>query len=749
MRKLILFVFLLSANVFHAKGGNVEGTVIDRSSRLPVSGATIYLADVNQFNLSDAFGNFKFKNIKEGNYALSVSVIGYRPERVVIMVEQNTTARVSILIETSNLNLSEVVVRSNHSSSINTVAALDIKLRPVNTSQDILRMVPGLFIAQHAGGGKADQLFLRGYDVDHGTDIAETVDGMPVNMVSHAHGQGYADLHFLIPELVDKVDFDKGRYNTNKGNLATAGWIDFQTKNFLKESQLKLEGGSFNYQRAAALLKLFDKTFGNTHQQFYVATEYFKNNSYFDDPQHFHRFNVFGKYSFINSNTQFYLSASTFNSRWNASGQIPLRAVDSGTITRFGSIDNSEGGYTARTNLNARLVKQLKNNWSSSQQLYYSNYHFDLCSNFTFFLNDPVNGDEINQREGRNFYGYKGSLEKEYYVNGRRWSTNVGYGFRYDDIKNSELNHVVKRQFLEHITSGDIREWNSYASIQQDIKPANNWSLSLGLRYDHFNFGYKDHLTSAIQYSHQTRSVVSPKGNVSFSPSRLVTINLSSGLGFHSNDVRVIMNREAKNILPTVFGTDLGVLIKPLNNLLLKATVWQLHSQQEFVYVGDEGIVEPAGRSQRTGFDFSGRYQPASWLYLDLDLNFAKPRLIDAEKGADHVPLAPTFTSIGGLTFKTKKGFNGSLRYRYLGDRPANEENTVTSQGYFIADAVASYRVKRIELQLTVENIFNTAWREAQFNTVSRLKNESAAVSDIDFTPGTPRFIKAGIVYNF
>ena len=224
---------------------------------------------------------------------------------------------------------------------------------------------------------------------------------------------------------------------------------------------------------------------------------------------------------------------------------------------------------------------------------------------------------------------------------------------------------------------------------------------------------------------------------------------MNNGIGFHSNDARVILDNDAKDILPKVFGTDLGIILKPLTNLIIKTALWHFYSDQEFVYVGDEGIVEPGGKTRRIGVDISARYQFTSWLYGDLDLNYTKAIAIGAAKGEDYVPLAPSFTSIGGLSAKMKNGFSGSLRYRFMDQRPANEFNNVKAQGYFIADLLLSYNWKKFDLTISAENIFNCKWREAQFDTESRLQFEPQPVSEIHYTSGTPRFLKAGISFKF
>lgn len=748
INKLFL-CFLLPLSAICQKG-IIIGYTGDQQSHSPLTGVSVTLSGNNmQVENSDNFGTFKISNLYPGHYEIILSHVGYITEKIPVDVEQNKIAVIKADMQKSNILLSDVTVSTRKPSVLNTIAAIDIKLRPVNTSQDILRLVSGLFIAQHAGGGKAEQIFLRGYDIDHGTDINISVDGLPVNMVSHAHGQGYADLHFLIPETVEKANFDKGPYFVNKGNLATAGFVELQAKDFLQNNLIKIQAGEFNTQRVLGMLKLLNKETSKTRQQMYVASEYFKSDGYFDKPQDFHRFNILGKYNVIfNNNAQLTVFASALNSKWNASGQIPERAVESGLISRFGSIDNSEGGNTNRANFSAKFTRQWQDGWQTTDQLYFTNYHFNLFSNFTFFLKDSVNGDEINQRETRNIYGYTGTMSKNYFIGNKNAHTEFGWGGRYDDINNIELNHVIQRKFLNYVQRGDIHEWNGSVYIQQHIELSNRFTINGGIRYDYFRFGYNNILAGSRGFQKQHRGIISPKLNFNYIPSAAVKVYLNTGFGFHSNDARVILNNTAKDILPKVFGTDLGVVVKPVKQLLLKIALWQLYSQQEFVYVGDEGIVEPGGKTRRLGVDASARYQVNKWLYADIDLNYARPRSIDAPKGENYVPLAPVFTSIGGLTVKTN-AFNGSIRYRYIDGRPANETNTVRAQGYFLLDAVASYAFGNFEFSVSAENLLNRYWKEAQFDTESRLQTESSPVSEIHYTPGTPRFIKAGLSYSF
>ena len=747
-RILIALLLFVSTAIFSQKG-KIEGYISDAENKTPLNGATVIISN-NKGDNTDAFGKFSISGINPSQYELVVSHVSYKTEIIPVDVKENIVSTVSIALKKTNLDLTEVRINGKKNSSLNTIGAIDIMLRPLNTSQDVLRIVPGLFIAQHAGGGKAEQIFLRGYDIDHGTDINITVDGIPVNMVSHAHGQGYADLHFLIPETVEKVGFDKGPYFVNKGNLATAGYAEFHTKEFLKNNFIKLEGGQFNTQRTVGILKLFNKENEKNKQQFYIASEYFRSDGYFESPQDFHRFNLMGKYNaWFGNQSQLTITASAFDSKWNASGQIPDRAVQSGMISRFGSLDSSEGGNTSRTNFNFRYARQWKNNWKTTDQLYYTRYHFTLYSNFTFFLNDVVNGDEINQREIRNIYGYNTTASRSWMLGDKNASTELGGGLRYDDVMGVELSRALKRQFIEYIQKGDVKETNAYLYWSQGIDLSNKISVNGGLRFDHFHFAYRDILAGETDLCYQQRSILSPKLNFVYTPSSTVKVYLNNGIGFHSNDTRVILDNSAKDILPGVFGTDLGLVVKPVKKLILKTALWHFYSEQEFVYVGDAGIVEPGGRTRRVGIDVSARYQFTPWLFADVDLNYTKARAINQSKAENYIPLAPSFTSIGGLSPKMKNGFSGSIRYRFMDHRPANEFNTVQAKGYLISDMTFAYARKKFELTISVENLFNQEWREAQFDTESRLQFEPQPVSEIHYTAGTPRFLKAGISLKF
>ena len=714
-----------------------------------MQGVSVQLTGFNKAILTNELGQFHFENLVAAPYKIEFLHLGFKPQVITAIVQDDKNTFVKMLMNYQNIELAEIVVPSQRPHDQQLISGLDIKLRPITNSQEVLRLVPGLFIGQHAGGGKAEQIFLRGYDLDHGTDIRLTVDGMPVNMVSHAHGQGYADLHFVIPELIQGVDFKKGSYNAEKGNFTTAGWVDFRTKNTIENSFLKVEGGQYNTFRAVGGLDLLGQKGKNRNQSGYLASEYSFSNSYFDNPQNFKRVNVVGKFhGHLSGNTNLTLTGSTFWSKWNHSGQIPDRAIESGLTGFFGSVDPTEGGETSRTNFNAQFVTITPNNHVIKNQLFYSNYNFELYSNFTFFKEDSINGDQIRQKENRNLFGYNGSYAINSSIGEKDFTTTFGVQYRQDITNGTELSRTKDRVITTNILKlGNINEINVGIYADELIKISDKFTVNAGIRFDYFHNKYNDLLNNEIGMASAT--VLSPKLNFYYTFNPKFQLYLNTGKGFHSNDTRVVVPQGGLEILPATYGSDLGIIYKPFPKLLINAASWYIYSQQEFVYVGDAGVVEPSERSRRYGVDVSVRYQLTKTLYADVDINTAVPRSIDAEAGKNYLPLAPTFTTVGGLSLKTPHGFSGSIRYRYIADRPAIEDNSVIAKGYFVNDFQFNYTKGQYNVGLSIQNLFDIRWKETQFNTGSRLKGEKQPIEEIHFTPGTPFFGRVSLAYIF
>lgn len=723
---------------------------VNANSRVPVPDVSVQSLDQSFNILADDNGFIAANKIPATVKKLSVSCIGYQLLMVDLdsLIFNNNIALIKLIPAVSSLQEIKVIAAANK-GIFKTISDLDIHLRPINNSQEVLRMVPGLFIGQHAGGGKAEQIFLRGFDLDHGTDINISVDGMPVNMVSHAHGQGYADLHFVIPELIDKVNFNKGPYYADKGNFTTAGFVSFTTKDYLDNNFVKAEGGQFNTFRGIAGINLLKPQKERRNQSLYVAGEGSYTRGYFDSPQDFSRFNGMLKYhGSLNEHHTLTASITGFTSKWNASGQIPDRAVEQGLVGFYGSIDNTEGGNTSRYNANVELRSTLNNGATLRNQLYYSQYNFELYSNFTFFKEDPVNGDQIRQKENRKLMGYNSVYQKEYYLGSLKTTTQTGLQIRYDAVDNLELTRTKNRVInTKQIMLGDVHEMNAGFYWSQRLELTKQLDLTAAARADYFTNRYNDKLGMRVLSANA--AIVSPKLNLNYRVNDKVQLYLYNGRGYHSNDTRVAVQENGRKVLPPAYGTDLGGIFKLGKKMVLQSAFWYLWLDQEFVYVGDEGVVEAGGQTRRYGFDLSARYELATNLYADLDISLANPRALHVPKAESYLPLAPRFTSVGGLTYRKARGWNGSLRYRFMDNRPANDNNSVVAKGYCIVDAALNYSTRKWEAGLSVQNLLNTKWKETQFDTESRLQNEPAPVSEIHFTPGTPFFARLSFTVFF
>lgn len=741
MLKQILALLMFSCTIMtQIVAQQIEG-IVQNEFNQPLETAYIYNNNSKAHTHSAQNGYFVLNNTKIGD-SLRIGLLGY----YTLNLKVENKKQLTIILKEKTFQLDEMVL-TEEVNPISTISRLDLAVTPVNSSQEVLRKVPGLFIGQHAGGGKAEQLFLRGFDVDHGTDVAISVDGMPVNMVSHAHGQGYSDLHFVIPETINKIDFGKGSYYAQVGDFNTAGYVNFSTKDFVKNSSISIAAGQFNTLRTVGLFNLLEKV---DSQNAYIAVEHIATDGPFESPQNFNRLNLFGKYIFYTpENDKLTLTASHFTSRWDASGQIPQREVDNGNITRFGAIDDTEGGTTQRTNFNVSFHKKINDQTTIISNAFYSYYDFELYSNFTFFLEDPINGDQIRQKEDRNILGFNTAVKSTTQINETEIEITSGLGLRHDIVNNVELSRTRNRNItLQNVQLGDINQTNvdTFVNAQIDF---GKFKLNPALRLDYFKFLYNDDLQSNFETQSEAKTIISPKLNFFYNANTNLQLYLKSGLGFHSNDTRVVVANNGEAILPRSYGLDIGTVVKPTSKLVVNSAVWYLFLEQEFVYVGDAGIVEPSGRTRRYGLDLGARCQINKWLFFDTDATITNARSIDDPNGENFIPLAPDFTLTGGLSINNLNSFSGGLRFRYLDDRPANEDNSINAIGYVVTDLNANYTLKNITLGIAVENLFDTEWNETQFATASRLQNEAQPVEEIHFTPGTPFFAKVTMTYTF
>ncbi len=792
MRNLFFLIsYIFPFFIYAHNAGTITGRVSDVKDGAPIIGAIIQIKGTLIRTVSDISGIYEIKNIQIGNYELICSQIGYKTMNVSIIVKENVTDTIHFKMLESVIDLNELTIETTNSfsaASSKEIRAIDMQLKPIRSSQDMLLMVPGLFIAQHQGGGKAEQIFLRGFDCDHGTDVSVNVDEMPVNMPTHAHGQGYADLHFLIAETVDEMEVNKGPYLAKYGDFYTAGAVSFKTKDVLDHNLFKLEAGQFNTQKYTLLLQ---PNKGGKEQNGYLAAQYFHTDGPYKTQEGFQRMNVFGKYFFqLTHNSKLTFSFSGFNTGWNASGQIPERAVKQGLISRFGALDHNEGGNTNRENIN------LSYNFLSTEgnefevHAFMSNYNFKLFSNFTYLLFDSIHGDMIEQTEHRTISGLNATYKLSANLFGLKSFNKISCGYRGDDIA-VQLWHSPNRVRMNVFTNDDVDIRNLFAWAEQKYILSRKFKIVWGLRHDYFTFSKNDNVSNALDTTNNglphtsgtaSKSVFSPKINFIFSPNRKIEVYLNFGQGFHSNDARdIIIGQTISNLtsnwkqdglnenqintklqqynfdsgmngvstLPKATAGELGLQTKLFKKLHVNLAVWYLYLEKEYVYAGDGGTTELSNPTQRLGIDAEFRYPFLSWLWFDADVSYANATIKNLSKGHNHVPLAPVVVASGGLSVLPKKGFSGAFRFRHVGNRPGDEDYTLTAPGYTIFNANISYQLKKILFSFYCENIFNINWNEAQFETLTKLKGENQPVNDICFTPGNPRNFQFGISYKF
>jgi hypothetical protein len=631
------------------------------------------------------------------------------------------------------------------SSSEQMIPGRDFEVRPHGRPADVLRLIPGLIINQHQGGGKAEQYLIRGFDADHGTDLAIFVDGVPVNLRSHAHGQGYADLHFLIPETIRAVDVLKGPYFPEYGDFGTAGVVRFLTRDYVEENTVEIAGGSFNTQRYLALVsptRDMLKTF--------IAVEGYRNDGPFEHPNGYVRFNLFAKATTaLTEDMRLSLWGSHYRAEWHGSGEIPVRAVRAGLIDRFGAIDPNEGGVTERTNLNLDYVWKVTEDQRLSLNTYVSYYTLSLFNDFTFFLNDPENGDMINQRDRR----FVAGLDAQYEIKTQPFAipltSTLGFQYRVDTPR-VVLANAVQRHLVARVQDVEIVEQSFSPFIKFDLTPVDKVRLVTGTRGDIFIFDVKERVNTTADSvaGTVTRARPNVKANVILGPWAATEFFGNFGTGFHSNDARAVITNPTLDALPTATGYEFGLKSRILPRTEIFATYWFLDLSSELVFVGDEGTTEARGRTHREGLEVGTKIRLLDWLTFAGDVTYTtRAEFVDTGLA---IPLAPKLTARADLTARLPWGLSSSLEMRHIGDRWADEFRHETARGYTLFNWTGRYRYRNVEAFLSIENLTNTDWREAQFFFTSRLPGEAAGgVDDIHYTPGTPRSFLGGIAFHF
>ena len=628
---------------------------------------------------------------------------------------------------------------------------------PVLRPGEAMEMVPGLIVTQHAGDGKANQYFLRGFNLDHGTDFATYIGGVPVNMPTHAHGQGYTDLNFLIPELVERISYRKGPYFAEEGDFSSAGAARIYYFRQLDKSLAQLTLGQNGYVRSL----LAGSPQAGPGKLLY-AMELFHNDGPWQVDEHYRKLNGVLRYSQGSRNDGWSVTGMAYNGKWTSTDQIAQRAIDSGQVNRFGSLDPTTGGKTFRYSLSGEWAARGQNSQTRANA-WVLRSGLDLWSNFTYCLDNFNNtgtcnsGDQFLQSERRTAGGFSTSHQQ-----GARWGSfgvvnSIGLQGRQDWIRPVGLYKTQARETLsttrvDRVTQRSLSLW-----AQNELRWTDWVRTITGLRGDAYDFNVD--ASQAANSGSASDQMVTPKFSLVLGPWKRTELYLNYGHGFHSNDARgTTITQESgttnavDRVKPLVRtrGYEMGVRSEIVPGWQSTLAAWQLEAASELLFVGDAGTTEASRPSRRYGVEWTNLYVLNDWLALDADLAWSHARFRDPGADGDHVPGAVTSTANLGVTVDRIGPWFGAMRFRYFGPRPLIEDNSVRSKPSALTNLRLGYRFeKQASLALDVYNLFDRKANDIEYWYESQLPGETAAQYDRHIHPTEPRSLRLTLQYRF
>lgn len=642
-------------------------------------------------------------------------------------------------------------------ASMGSISQQELATRTVYRTGEMLEATPGLIVSQHSGEGKANQFYLRGFNLDHGTDLRTTVDDMPVNQRSHSHGQGWTDLNFLIPELAARLDYKKGPYSAQEGDFASAGAVSVVYANRLLQGVASVTGGQNGYARTLLANSVDIERAGNQGSLLY-ALELQHNDGPYTRPDDYHKLNAVLRYSEGYANNGFHLGLMAYRADWNATDQIPQRAVRNGTLGRYDGIDLTDGGSAHRYSLSGGW-RRTQDDSASSVSAYLIANQLALFSNFTYFLDDPLHGDQFAQPDKRVTSGLQAS--HSWHQHGAAGSsgsstTTLGLQLQNDNIYNALL-RTQARQTLALTRQDHIVESSAALYLEQLTRWSESLRSTAGARMDFYRYDVRSDL--AANSGKASDHLLSPSFNLIYSPWQHSEFYANIGTGFHSNDARGTTIRvdpasgaAAERVTPLTRsrGVELGARSNWLAGLQSVVSLYRLDFDSELTFIGDAGNTEAGTPSRRYGIEFSNYYKPVRWLSIDLDLAYARARWRDAAPPADHI--AGAIEGTGQLAINVDNGgpYSAGLKLRYFGPRPLNDENTVRSASSLTLNARLGWKLgKRLHLELEAFNLANRRAAAIDYYYASRLPGEAQAVSDVHFHPIESRSLRATLTRRF
>ncbi|MBB1092561.1 TonB-dependent receptor [Rhodopseudomonas palustris] len=629
----------------------------------------------------------------------------------------------------------------DQAASARIISGAELNAVPFSRVGEVLEAVPGLVVTQHSGEGKANQYFLRGFNLDHGTDLAITVDGMPVNMPTHGHGQGYADINFMIPELISAMTLRKGPYFADVGDFGSAGAVSIDYLRAMPKTLAEVTLGSFGYRRLLGA--------GSTKAGEGTLLAAFEANSYngpWDVPDNIRKLNGVLRYSQGTQTDGFSLTGMAYANRWTSTDQVAQRALDQGIIGRYGSLDPTDGGIANRFSLSGRFARS-SDIGQTDINAYVIRSSLQLYNNFTYFLDDPINGDQFNQYDRRTVVGLSGAQRFDYRFAGLPVETRVGLQSRADAISLG-LTKTLQRDWLSTVRADDVQEQSLGLWTDTTVRWTDWLRTSAGVRED-FISGRVSSDTPANSGS-ASASMTSPKVGIVLGPWVSTEFYGNAGAGLHSNDIRgatISVDPTDKTtpldrvpLLVRSKGAELGVRNRSITGLTTALAVFLLDFDSELLFVGDAGTTEPSRPSRRVGVEWTNQYRPLPWLGADLDLAYTRARFTDVDPAGNMIPGAPAWVASAGLTFGREAGWFGSLKGRYFGVRPLVEDGSERSLASLIFNARAGYRFDNgLRLQLDALNLFNAKTNQIEYYYLSRLPGEPlGGVGDRHVHPAEP-----------
>jgi outer membrane receptor protein involved in Fe transport len=740
-------------------GGALPGVVVEAHSGLAPTRATE----------TDAAGAYHLE-LAAGHYELTFTLINFGSVRRPITATNGTLPPINVVMhlalnadvtvtgKRTFTNLADAerpaedLVGIAHSASQGAITARQLDARPIMRTGEVLETVPGVVISQHSGEGKANQYYLRGFNLDHGTDFATMVAGMPVNMPTHGHGHGYSDLNFMIPELVSGVQFSKGPYFAEQGDFATAGAANINYVTALDRPMARAAGGGEGFGRVLAAAS---PAVGRG--RLLAAFELQHNDGPWVSPDDYRKINGVLRYSHGDTVNGLSITGMGYRGTWNATDQVPQRAIDSGLIDRFGALDRSDGGSTYRYSGTVEW-QRTRGNAVTRATAYGIGYDLHLFSNFTFFLDDPDAGDQFEQADHRYITGGRVTYRRIGHWLDREAQNSVGVQLRHDNITNVALYHTAARQRLG-TTRQDAVLQTSVAGFGQNETEWQPWlRTTAGVRVDGYRFDVDsiDPVNSGAEFA----GLVSPKGGVVIGPFRGTELYVNGGLGFHSDDARgATITRDpatgepADRVTPLAraTGAEVGIRTVAIPHLQSSLAVWSLGLESELIFVGDAGTTEPGRPSHRYGFEWANYFTPRPWLIFDADVSWSHSHFTDDDPAGDRIPGSIETAMSAGVTVDAVRNVFASVRGRYFGPRPLLEDDSIRSKATALVNLEAGYKFSsRVRLGVDVFNLLDAADSDIDYFYKSRLLGEPAAgIDDIHLHPTLPRTARLALTVGF